>query len=96
MNRMGATAALKPSTSDEKQRQKLLWCVVFGGCGMLLQLHSSFLFQLLIYSVALVSMQGVLAAPEPRYPTLLVVTITLQDKRTGPSDKPCSYPGYGT
>ena len=29
MSRMGATAAIKPSTSDEKQRQKLLWCVDF-------------------------------------------------------------------
>jgi hypothetical protein len=54
------------------------------------------MFQLLIYSVALVSMQSALAAPEHRYPTLLVVTITLQDKRTGPSAKPCAYLGYGT
>lgn len=30
MSRLGASAAAKPSTSDEKQQQKLLWCAAAG------------------------------------------------------------------
>jgi hypothetical protein len=32
MSRMGEAAASKPTTSDEKQRQKLLWCVACCSC----------------------------------------------------------------
>ncbi len=61
MNRMGATAALKPSTSDEKQRQKLLWCSLSM---FYIVTDGSLMPQLLVHSIAIVSMQGLLAAPE--------------------------------
>jgi hypothetical protein len=90
MSRMGATAAIKPSTSDEKQRQKLLWCVVFfTRCP-----HCSH-FDAATFTYCLACMTaGFVFKPTCSFlcVTIHVVIMTraFQDKKSGPSAKPCA------
>jgi hypothetical protein len=92
ITRMGAAAAAKPSTSDEKQRQKLIWFVLVT---MLPQFKA---FSLRptgppLSAATSTYYRGCICA-ECASTAFFDVDLTslircFQDKRTGPSAKPC-------